>query len=189
MATVEIKGIKELTKRFKLGAKIAISKTLRSKDLRNSIGNVVENDIRKNFNEKASSVTQSFREYFEQFNSTHPDYKRSKINITFTGDLLRDLATNVKFNVPKGLLVIAHSDKKHKRLNDPAKTFSSKTAEVSSLKTKKVRKVTIAASHKDISKAIQKRGFDYIKITPDAERQIIVLIQKTLLNNLRKELS
>ena len=188
MARIKINGLKELERRFTLATRLAISKTLRDKILRNDVGLIVENDIRKNFNEKASKVTQDFREYFEQFNKTHPSYRRSKINITFTGELLRDLATNVKGDIKNRQLVIEHSDRKHSSLKDGGNTFKKKTVQVTSLKTKKTRSVEQKKTHKQISEFVQSKGYDYIKVSDEAQDKIIALIEKVLLNNIQKEL-
>ena len=186
MVRVRIKGLRALERRFNLGFRIAISRTLRNKALRNRVGIIVEQDIRKNFNETASPVTQKFREYFEKFNKTHPDYKRSKINITFTGDLLRDLANNVKADIRGAAFVIEHSNKKHPNLKSGS--GKKRTVQVTSLKTKKTRNVEQKRTHREISEFVKKKGYDYLYISDSAQLQIIALIKKVLLNNIEKEL-
>ena len=96
MARVTIKNLDQLRKKLNSKFKIVLNKTLRDKGLRLKIGRLIEADIRKNFSKTVKSpATTAFRKYFEQYHETHSTYNRSKINITFTGELLNDLATNV----------------------------------------------------------------------------------------------
>lgn len=186
MANVTVKGMAALRRRLNSKAKVVINKTIRNKSLRDKIGKIVADDIRKNFNEPAGDATQAFREFLEQFNKTHPDYKRSKINITFTGELLDDLASNVKADTINLGFIIEHSKKPHS-IYKSGGTFSPRKVQVTSLKTQKTRNVTQKRTHKEISEFIQKKGYDYLKVTDDAKRKIIKLVRDEIFDNIKKE--
>ncbi|MCB1713242.1 MAG: hypothetical protein KDH96_12460, partial [Candidatus Riesia sp.] len=165
MAKVTIKGVAELRQKLGSKFKIAVNKTLRDKELRLKIGKIVVHEIRNNPSVTflASPVTKEFREYFEQFNKTHPDYRRPKINFTFTGELLDDLINNVKADTNSLAFIIEHSSGKHKNYKSGG-LFKQKKALVSSLKTKKTRSITIKQSHKDIQGYLKKIDpkYDYL---------------------------
>jgi hypothetical protein len=185
MAKVRIIGLDKIRSRVEAKLKIAINRALRDKNLRDTVGLIIEKDIRANYNKKASPVTESFREFFEQFNETHPDYRRSKINITFTGELLRDLAKNVKADTVNLALVIEHSEKKHKPYASGEKRKrGKKKISVTSLKSRKEREVGAAFSeqkltNKEISEFVLKKH-DYMNVTREAEVEIVKEIKMVL---------
>ncbi len=194
MAKIKIRNINQLANRFKINTRVAILKTLRDKRLRDKAGRIIEQDIRDNFNEIPSQATKEFREFFEQFNQTHPDYRRGKINITFTGELLRDLATNVKLQSQELALVFEHSNKKHKQLKSGARDRG-RRIQVTSLSTRNTRDVrdtfatTPKKTHKEISGYIQDLGYDYIQLSSGGQSKIVDLLREAIFNNIKKELT
>jgi len=189
MAKVKTKGLLELRKKLNSVFKIAINKSLRDKKLRDDVGKAIVENIRNNPNRTwlASQVTKEFREYFEQFNTTHPDYRRSKINITFTGELLNDLARNVKADTNNLALIIEHSNKSHKNYKSGG-LFKPKSVQVTSLKSKKTRNVVQKKTHKEISGYVQDKGYDYLQIDDKTTKIITELIRTTVFKYLKDAL-
>lgn len=186
MANITITGMSALRRKLNSKAKVVINKTIRDKKLRMKIGEIVAQDIRDNFDEPASDITEAFRQFFEQYNKTHPDYRRDKINITFTGDLLKDLATNVKADTINLGFIVQHSKKPHKNYKSGG-TFSAKTVQVTSLKSKKTRNVTQKRTHREISKDIIDRGYDYLHVTDSAKDKIIKLMRNEIIDKIKRE--
>lgn len=188
---INVRGLTELRRKLKSKFKIVINRTLRDKGLRLKIGRIIENDIRKNFGGNksvlASPVTQAFREYFEQFNKTHPDYRRPKINITFSGALLNDLANNVKADTTKLAFIIEHSNKKHPGYKDGGKTFKPRTVQVTSLSNRKTRNVKQKRSYKEIGEFVVDKGYDYLTVSAAAEKIIIDLIKKRITDEITRQ--
>ena len=189
MAVVKIRNLSQLRKNLNAKFKIVINKTLRSKNLRDQVGKVVAQDIRDNFENGtsvlASPITQAFREFLEQYNSTHPDYRRRKINITFTGELLNDLASNVKADTINLGFIIEHSNKKHSTYKSGG-TFAKKTVKVTSLKTKKTTDREQKLTHRQISDHVIARGYDYLKVSDKGKKEILKLVQKEILANIKQ---
>lgn len=146
-----------------------ITKAARAKEIRQGLGEIIVDHIRDNPLGSASPVTQDFREFYEQFNKTHPKYRRPQINITFTGELLEDLKNNVKVDTTSGEVkyIIEQSNKKHKNYRSGAGKkeddfFKTKKVEVTSLKTRKTRSVELQKTHKQIGRYVEKKGYDYL---------------------------
>jgi hypothetical protein len=190
MARVTIRNLNQLRKKLNSKFKVVINKTLRDKGLRLKIGRIIEADIRKNFNKTVKSdATLAFRKYFEQYNETHPTYNRSKINITFTGELLNDLATNVLADTTNLGFIIGHSDKKHSFYKTAGKS-KRRTVAVTSLKTRKTTNRAVKKTHKEISDYIIKdHGYEYLEVTDDAKDKIIKLVKDSIFDNIKRELT
>ena len=150
MATVKVTGLKNIQSTLLK----EIRKILRDKTTRDSVGRIVVAGIRSMQKPVQSQVTLAFRKYYEQYNKTHPEYRRSNINITFTGDLLNDLQKNVKadFSGGKNEYLIQHSEKRHKKYKTgkKRKNKSSKSVE--------------ALTHQMISEYLIEKGYDYLKL-------------------------
>lgn len=114
MAKLRVKNIDQLRRSLNNKKQIVVNKTLRDEKLRKSIGNLVKKDIQDRTWRRAARATQKIRAYMERFNKTSPKYNRNKINITFTGELLKDLASNVISNTNKAEFIIQHSNNRHK---------------------------------------------------------------------------
>jgi len=171
MAIARVKNTQAVRRLVGSRFKVAITKMLRSKELRLKVGRIVEEDIRKNFRKSVTSkATLAFRKYYEKYNPTHPDYNRRIINITFTGDLLEDLAKNVKADTNKLELIVEHSDKKHKLY-----------------KLRKRKGGRKRHSHKEISEFVISKGYDYLQITDKASAKIRKLVQEELFALLKQQ--
>ena len=88
------------------------------------------------------------------------------------GELLKDLAKNVKADVRNLSMVIEHSDKKHPVLK------------IGSSRSKQRPK-----SHAQISQYVIDKGYNYIQVSDKAQKTIVDLLRKTLLNNLEKSIN
>jgi hypothetical protein len=166
MAKVKVKGFKELRNLVGRRAKIAINKTIRDKTLRDKIGVLIVDYIRNNFSEVPAPATIAIRQYLEQFNTTHPTYKRRKINVTFSGALLDDLKNNVKADTTQLAIVIEHSQKKHPGY----KTGSGKT-----------KRVSFSLINQYL---VNDMNYDYIKVDDKTKDKIVKLIRKEILNSI-----
>jgi hypothetical protein len=173
MPRVKVKGFKDFQRLVGRKAKVSIKKAIRDKQLRRDIGDIVVDGIRKKKFRAPTEVTKIWRDYLVQFNSTHPDYDREKINITFTGGLLEDLASNVKSDTINLAIVIEQSDKKHKKL-----------------KTANGRAEDDAWTFKMISdNLINKLDLDYLTLDKAVRNDIVKLMQKRILELVVDELS
>ena len=163
-----------------------VIKAIRDKNTLKEVGEVVVEEIRNNPMGKAGETTRAFRQFFEQFNKTHQKYKRSDINITFTGELLNDLKKNIlgRFGQSKAEYVIEHSNKNHENYKSGG-AFKDKKVEVTSLKTRKTRKVTQKKSYKYISKQIIKKGYDYFNLSKRSETRVLEVVKKAILKRIK----
>ena len=116
MAKVKVKGTKELAQRLNRNLRIEINKLFRDAALRERVGKIIAEDIKDNvdFGSPADS-TLKWRERYDRINNTDPKYRRNKLNATFTGELLYDLAKNIKSDTTNLSFVVEHSKNKHKR--------------------------------------------------------------------------
>tara|TARA_R110000868_G_C10972548_1_gene770429 strand:- start:19898 stop:20476 length:579 start_codon:yes stop_codon:yes gene_type:complete len=182
--SIKITGLTQLRRKLNSKFKIVMNKTMRDKILRNKVGAIIAADIRKNFKRTPSSATRKFREYFEKYNDTHSDYDINNINITFTGELLNDLASNVKADTVNLLFIVEHSDKKHKLLKGARKS-KAKTITVTS-KSGKSRQARPQKTNKEISEIlINDLKLDYLKVTDSAQSEIIKLLRKEISKNIK----
>ena len=169
MAKVKVGNLKKIKSQLRK----EIIKGLRDKEVRREIGNFIAEGIKDNFNEPVTSKkTLAFRKYYERANTTDPKYNRLKINITFTGELLKDLMNNVKFKstAGKASYEIGHSDKQHKLYKKPKGVKKRK-------KTKGKRE---RSTYKEIQGYIEKNGYDYLDISEDLGRELVKFIRRTV---------
>lgn len=140
MAKVKVTGLKNIQSNIRK----FITKELRSKETREMVGNIVADEIQATRFKTAASSTQKTRKYLEKYNKTHPTYARSKINITFTGELLDDLRRNVKVSTTKGFFfIISQSDKLHKKYKGKKKSIGKKRAKYSEISDNLINKLDI----------------------------------------------
>ncbi len=144
-----------------------ITKELRSKEVRNGVAEIVVNEIKDGDFGRPSESYREWREMNDGLNKTDKKYSRDKINITFTGDLLKDLISNIKakFGDGKSEFILEHSDKMHK-------AYRTKSG-----KTKK-------SSYKDISKGVQKY-YPYLKFSSKTQSKVIKFIRDKVFKNLK----
>jgi hypothetical protein len=150
-----------------------ITKILRQKEVRQSVGRIVVSGIRSNSVPVQSQVTKAFRKYFEKYNKTHPDYRRSRINITFTGELLNDLQKNIKASTTAGKFdyIIEHSDKLHKRYKTGKKRKGKKSDRI---------------AYSLISEYLIEKGYDYLQLDDKTINRVLRYINLKLLRQLSR---
>jgi hypothetical protein len=113
MAKIKVKNLNKVQSSLRK----KIRKALRSPNIREGVGEIVVDQIQDDSVPVQSEATIAWRKYYEKANETSPRYNRSKINFTFTGDLLKDLMKNVKarFDLNRAEFIIEQSNKKHKK--------------------------------------------------------------------------
>ena len=166
MAKLKITNLKQIQTKLRF----KVTKALRDPEIRKGVAEIVVSEIQKD-SSPAGKVTQKWREYLEQGNATDKAYKRSKINITFTGDLLRDLITNVKakFGSGKSEYIIEHSKKRHKKYKKPNGKLSKGKAK----------------TMQEISGYVQDLGYDYLKFSDNTQSKVIKFVREKIFKNLK----
>lgn len=162
MATFKLKGVKDLESRLKRNLLIEINKLFRDKALRDQIGQLVIDDIKKNYesSKPPSEGTLRWREVYDKLNKTDPAYKPTKIKAVFTGELLEDLRKNIKADTTTKSFVIEHSDKKHSKYQGVTKKIGSRSP------------------YSEISKGlIEDYGHNYMTLSPDAQTKITEIVR------------
>lgn len=176
MAKLRVTNLKQVraTLRKKLTA------NLRSKEVRETVGAIVVEDIKNIAYPVTSEATLAWRKYYEQTNPTDSSYRRSMLNTTFTGMLLNDLMTNVRVSLRKGIadFVIAQSNKKHplyklKRKKRGAKPRKPRTRQSYS---------QIGAWVRD---AMSTRGYNYLDVKDGTKGKVIAYIKGQLLKKFK----
>jgi hypothetical protein len=170
MAIIKVNGVKELADKLTRNLRIELNKIFSSNELRETVGQIIVNDIKKNadFGKPAPS-TKKWRKTYEPHNATDPEYNRDKLNATFTGELLEDLQKNIKGYPTKLTFEIGHSDKKHSQYKSKDGKIGKKTP------------------YKVISKhLINELGYDYFQLTETAKKLIIEEIKKEFFKVLSK---
>jgi hypothetical protein len=171
MANVKIKGIKELAQRLNRNIKIEVAKLFRDADLRAKIGSIIVNDIKLNYeapNPPADS-TLEWRRRYDPINKTDPAYRREKIKAVFTGELLEDLAKNIKSNPTNFSFEVAHSNKKHRKYQG------------------KTKKIGGNSTYQEISEGlIEKLGYNYMVLSDEAKTEIAALVRDRVFKLLDK---
>ena len=165
MATIKLKNLKNVQRDVAFKLKVKIRQLLRSNQVRNVVGAMVIKDIKDNITFGApEKSTLRWRERYDPLNTTDPAYSRTKLNAVFTGELLNDLATNVKADTISSSFVIEHSNKKHKKYQGVTKKIGSRS------------------SYSDISKGlIEDLRYDYLKISKQGRTKITAYIKSELL--------
>ena len=114
MARIKLKNIDNVAKALNRSLRIELNKLFRDKQLRLDVGNIIEQDIKANYDQRAAArSTVRTRRYLEKYNSTDSKYDRNRIKALFTGALLDDLAKNVKGFPTQSTFEVSHSKKKH----------------------------------------------------------------------------
>lgn len=161
MAKVKLKGIQELSQRLNANLRIQLNKLFRDDKIRKQIGEWIIEDIKNNvdFGSPAKS-TLKWRKRYDPINDTDPAYRRGKLNATFTGELLQDLANNIRANPTDMSYTVEHSNKRHSKYQGVTKMIGSMTPydEISSY-------------------LINDLGYDYFQLTPGARAKIVDLIR------------
>jgi hypothetical protein len=165
MANVKIKGINQLEKKLNRSIKIEINKLFRDKDLRLKVGQMIVADIKLNYVGGApAESTLKWRERYDQLNTTDPQYDRNKIKALFTGELLNDLATNIKADTINKQFVMEHSSKLHKKYQGVTKKIGSRIA-----------------FDKLSGYLIDDMGYNYMTISDNVRSEITKLVREKIL--------
>lgn len=167
MANIKIKGINQLQNKLNRSLKIEINKLFRDKELRLKIGQIVVADIKENYvggTVDSNSSTYKWRERYDQLNTTDPKYDRNKIKALFTGELLNDLATNIKADTINKQFVLEHSSKLHKKYQGVTKKIGSRIA-----------------FDKLSGYLIDDMGYDYMVLTDETKKEIVKLVREKIL--------
>jgi len=174
MAQLKIKNLKQI----ETSIRKRITKELRSKEVRRGVAQIVVDDIKDGSLGKPAEFTKDMRQYLEQFNKTDPRYRRGKISINFTGELLQDLINNVKakFGSGKSSFVIEHSNKTHK----PYKQGKRKL-KFSKKKIPKSDRVTYSFISNNL---INRLGYNYLKFSDNTQAKVIKFIRDKIFKNL-----
>lgn len=145
-----------------------ITKAARDKEVREAVGEAVVTGIQETRFSAPSMRTLEWRKRYDKLNKTDKAYKRSKINITFTGELLNDLKNNVKVSSTTGaiLYIIEHSKKLHKKYQGVTKKIGSRS------------------SYSDISKGIQSHGHNYLEFSPKTLKRVLKEFRKAIFGKL-----
>lgn len=169
MAKIKIKNAKQSAIQLRTKLRIAITKLLQSKDLRNKIGKIISEDIKARDFGEPSDRTYKWRQRYDKLNKTDPSYSRGKINVTFTGELLKDLASNVIADTTKKQFIVANSDNLHKKYQGVTKKLGKKRAKFSEI----------------AEGLIKKMGYDYLSFNKETQNKITRLLQQELNKILR----
>ena len=163
MAKLNVTNLKEVETSLRL----KITKELRSKEIRNGVAEIIVKEIQDGDFGAPSESYRDWREMNDGINQTDKKYDIGKINITFTGELLKDLIKNVRasFRAGKASYILEHSDNLHK----PYKTKKGKTK---------------SSSYKDISSGLQ-RYYPYLKFSDKTQSKVIKFIRDKIFKNLK----
>ena len=165
MANIKIKGIKNLEAKINRSLKIEINKLFRDKDLRLQIGQLVVADIKQNYDGgRPAESTIKWRERYDQLNQTDPQYNRNKIKALFTGELLNDLATNIKADTINKQFVMEHSSKLHKKYQGVTKKIGKRIA-----------------FDKLSGYLIDDMGYNYMVLSDEVQKEIVKLVREKIL--------
>lgn len=191
---------KAKTKLTKRQLQARFRKAARDKDLREKIGQVVVNDIQSR-NYRTLSSKEPYFKFREKVKNKDRKYKKRKINITLTGELLRDLVNNVKTSFETGKIawVFEHSNKRHKayqleieyttkrgKKKKKTRRTGGRVIKYSDLKTKKTRSKRVGPKYKDIQTGLESYGYNYLSITDKLRLKILKTARKLLLRKVRK---
>ncbi len=149
-----------------------VSKTLKNKKVSEGVSNIVAKGVKDRNIKVKSPVTLAWRKYLEKGNTTDGKYARTKINFTFTGELLKDLARNVKLKITKkgAEYTIQNSKSLHKKYKNP---------EGKPLKGKPV-------SFKQINTYLNSLGYYYLKkVSKKRTDQIVRYLKKEIMNRFK----
>jgi len=166
MARLILTNLKEIT----VDLRKRITEILRDPSVRSGLGEILVDYIRtQSFGSPAPS-TAKIRKYLERYNKVDKDYNSGKIKAIFTGELLNDLAGNVKANFKggKATFEFAQSNKKHKKYQGKKKKIGS-----------------TRSAYSAIQSGLESLGYDYIEVDDATIDKMTQFIQDTLLRKLR----
>lgn len=174
-------------------------KASRDKQLREELGKMVVKDIQGR-NYRTLAKKEPYFKFREKVKGKSPKYKKRKINITLTGELLMDIIKNVKTNIEGGKIqwVFEHSNKRHKayqlvidyvtkkgKKKSKTKRVGGRRVQYTDLKSKKVRSKRVGAQYKDIQKGLESYGYDYLTVTKKLRLKIVNKARKIILKKIK----
>ena len=169
MAKVEIKGIQELAKKLNRDLRIKLNILFRDKVLRENIGKIIVADIKDKVNfGQPSEATLKWRKRYDKTNTTDRAYSRGRLNAVFTGELMKDLASNVKGVPTISAFEVQNSDKLHKQYKGKNGSIGKRTP------------FSTISKH-----LIDDLGYDYLQLSKEAREDITNIIKKELYKLLR----
>jgi len=169
MAKVKVTNLSQLGTELRK----KVTKSLRDESFRKGIGEIIVDQIQDEPVPVTSKATKAWREYLEKGNKPlSPKYDPENINITFTGEQLNDLKSNVKTRVgsTRAEFVIEHSTKLHSKYRKP----NGKPV-IGSRKT-----------YKQISEFIIAKGYNYLRFSRKSKDRVAEFIQERLFELLSK---
>ena len=146
MAVVKVTNLKNVTSAIKK----QIIKASRDKSIRLGIGELIVDDIQRTTFRTLGSGEAYFKFRLRIKNKKDPKFKPTKINLTITGRLMKDLKSNVKVNTTGGQIryVIEHSDKNHPQYSLKNKRSGTKKPD--------------PVPYKTIQQGLSAAGYDYL---------------------------
>lgn len=166
MARIRVSGLKGI----KSSIRKEITKELRAKELRQTMGALVAESIKDNPQGSASKGTVKWRKRYERLNATDPKYNLLTINFTFTGELLEDLKKNVRVATERGKIIFtfANSDKRHRKYQGVTKKIGSRS------------------KYSEIEKGLRDLDYDYPRLEDGVIEKITKFVREKILTALRK---
>jgi hypothetical protein len=160
MAKVKVTGLKGLRSNIRK----QITTGLRQKEIRDDIGQIVSKDIKEKSQGAPASSTLEWRKRYDPINKTDPKYNRNQIKFVFTGELLADLASNVRLALKSGLVsyIVENSKKLHKKYNGVTKKIGSRSP------------------YNKIAEGLRDLGYAYPNISKKSQKSILKMIKLRL---------
>lgn len=162
---IKIQGVEGLSKRIGRNVRIQVAQIFRSEELRKRVGEIVERDIKLNYehSKPPEESTRRWRERYGPYNDTDPQYDPDKLKALFTGELLEDIKNNVVAVPTDFSFEIGHSDGKHSRYRGPTGLLGKSTP------------------YKVISDyLINKLKMNYMVLTPEAQKEITDAVREEI---------
>lgn len=162
-----------------------LKQIVRDKETRLAIGQVVIDDISKRTFRRIKS-NESYFKFRERVQGKSPKYKRGKLNLFLTGQLMEDLKNNtrVKFEKARALFEFQNSNKRRKpyrvtqeyttkRGKKKTRTIrTGRKVQFTDLETRKTRTRLLGARFSDIQDGLISSGYDYLEVTKSLRLKI-----------------
>jgi hypothetical protein len=146
--------------------------TIKNKETTKQVAKIVSDGVKERKISVKSKVTLAWRRYLERGNKTDEKYSRTRINFTFTGDLLKDLINNAKLKINKkgAEYTIQNSKGIHKKYRKPdGKPLKGK-----------------AVSFKQINNYLNSLGYYYLqKVSKKNTKKIIKYLRKEIMRRFK----
>lgn len=166
MAKLRVKNLKQVQSNIRK----SIIRAARSPDIRQGVADTVVDQIQKETS-AASAATKVWRKYFSKKNKTDPAHIPDKINITFTGEQLKDLKKKPLVDTTGGKIqyIIQHTQGKHKKYKKP----NGRTTKGA------------AKKYTEIYEYLKDMGYDYLTFSSKSKARVIKFIRANIFKNLK----